>query len=55
MGEFVVHLADAFGLEQPHVVGPDIGTSAALFAAALHRDGCVVSWSGAGAQQCRYS
>jgi pimeloyl-ACP methyl ester carboxylesterase len=36
MGEFVVHLADAFGLEQPHVVGPDIGTSAALFAAALH-------------------
>lgn len=36
MGEFVVRLADAFGLEQPHVVGPDIGTSAALFAAALH-------------------
>ncbi|MBD1853299.1 alpha/beta hydrolase [Leptolyngbya sp. ST-U4] len=36
MAEFVVHLADAFGLEQPHVVGPDIGTSAALFAAALH-------------------
>jgi pimeloyl-ACP methyl ester carboxylesterase len=35
MGEFVVRLADAFGLEQPHVVGPDIGTSAALFAAAL--------------------
>jgi pimeloyl-ACP methyl ester carboxylesterase len=35
MGEFIVHLADAFGLEQPHVVGPDIGTSAALFAAAL--------------------
>lgn len=36
MGEFVVRLADLFGLEQPHVVGPDIGTSAALFAAALH-------------------
>ncbi|MBD2021156.1 alpha/beta hydrolase [Leptolyngbya sp. FACHB-36] len=36
MGEFVVRLADEFGLEQPHVVGPDIGTSAALFAAALH-------------------
>jgi pimeloyl-ACP methyl ester carboxylesterase len=36
MGEFVVRLADAFGLEQPHVVGPDIGTSAALFAAARH-------------------
>jgi pimeloyl-ACP methyl ester carboxylesterase len=36
MGEFVVRVADAFGLESPHVVGPDVGTSAALFAAALH-------------------
>ena len=36
MGEFVVRLADELGLEQPHVVGPDIGTGAALFAAALH-------------------
>ena len=31
---FVV--ADAFGLEHPHVVGPDIGTGASLFAAALY-------------------
>ncbi|MDX6647098.1 MAG: hypothetical protein QOK40_2825 [Miltoncostaeaceae bacterium] len=36
MGEFVIRIADAFGLENPHVVGPDIGTSASLFAAALH-------------------
>jgi pimeloyl-ACP methyl ester carboxylesterase len=36
MGEFVVALADAFGLENPHVIGPDIGTGASLFAAALH-------------------
>jgi pimeloyl-ACP methyl ester carboxylesterase len=36
MGEFVIRLADAFGLENPHVVGPDIGTGASLFAAALH-------------------
>jgi pimeloyl-ACP methyl ester carboxylesterase len=36
MGEFVVRLADAFGLELPHVVGPDIGTGASLCAAALH-------------------
>jgi pimeloyl-ACP methyl ester carboxylesterase len=35
MGEFVVRLADVFGLEQPHVVGHDIATSAALFGAAL--------------------
>ena len=34
MGEFVIRLADAFGLEQPHTVGPDIGTGALLFAAA---------------------
>jgi pimeloyl-ACP methyl ester carboxylesterase len=34
MGEFVIRLADAFGLENPHTVGPDIGTAALLFAAA---------------------
>jgi pimeloyl-ACP methyl ester carboxylesterase len=34
MGEFVIRVADAFGLEHPHVVGPDVGTGAALFAAA---------------------
>jgi pimeloyl-ACP methyl ester carboxylesterase len=36
MGAFVIRVADAFGLENPHVVGPDIGTGASLFAAALH-------------------
>jgi pimeloyl-ACP methyl ester carboxylesterase len=36
MGEFVIRMADAFGLENPHIVGPDIATAAALFAAALH-------------------
>jgi pimeloyl-ACP methyl ester carboxylesterase len=35
MGEFVIRAADAFGLENPHIVGPDVGTGAALFAAAL--------------------
>jgi pimeloyl-ACP methyl ester carboxylesterase len=34
MGDFIVRAADAFGLECPHIVGPDVGTSAALFAAA---------------------
>jgi pimeloyl-ACP methyl ester carboxylesterase len=34
MGEFVIRLADEFGLENPHTVGPDIGTGALLFAAA---------------------
>jgi pimeloyl-ACP methyl ester carboxylesterase len=36
MGEFIVRVADAFHLEKPHVVGPDVGTSAALFASAAH-------------------
>jgi len=36
MGEFVIRLADEFGLEHPHTVGPDIGTGALLFAAADH-------------------
>jgi pimeloyl-ACP methyl ester carboxylesterase len=37
MGEFIIRAADAFALEHPHVIGPDIGTAAALFAAALHQ------------------
>src|SRR5580704_3698794 len=36
MGEFIVRAADVFGLVSPHVIGPDIGTAAALFAAAAH-------------------
>jgi pimeloyl-ACP methyl ester carboxylesterase len=36
MGDFIVRAADAFGLEHPHIVGPDVGTAAALFAAAAH-------------------
>jgi pimeloyl-ACP methyl ester carboxylesterase len=36
MSEFVVRVADEFGLEQPHLVGMDVGCDAALFAAAYH-------------------
>jgi pimeloyl-ACP methyl ester carboxylesterase len=36
MGEFLARLVDAVGLDRPHVVAPDVGTSAALFAAAAH-------------------
>jgi pimeloyl-ACP methyl ester carboxylesterase len=36
MGDFVIKTADAFGLKNPHAVGPDIGTGALLFAAATH-------------------
>jgi hypothetical protein len=34
MGEFVIRVADSFGLASPHVVGRDFGTAASLFAAA---------------------
>jgi pimeloyl-ACP methyl ester carboxylesterase len=36
VGEFVLRIMDAFGLKQPHVVAPDIGTPACLFASARH-------------------
>ncbi|MGI5507235.1 alpha/beta fold hydrolase [Lentzea sp. CA-135723] len=34
MGDFLLKIADAFELDRPHVVAPDVGTSASLFAAA---------------------
>jgi pimeloyl-ACP methyl ester carboxylesterase len=34
MGGFINRVADHFGLDNPHLVGPDIGTSSCLFAAA---------------------
>jgi pimeloyl-ACP methyl ester carboxylesterase len=37
MGDFVIRIADEFGLDNPHAVGPDIGTGALLFAAADNR------------------
>jgi pimeloyl-ACP methyl ester carboxylesterase len=36
MGEFVVRAADSFGLDHPHVIGPDVGTGASLFAASSY-------------------
>ena len=36
MGEFLIRAADAFGLEHPHVIAPDVGTASALFAAAAY-------------------
>ncbi|MEE6164622.1 MULTISPECIES: alpha/beta fold hydrolase [unclassified Mycolicibacterium] len=38
MGDFVIRVADVLGLDRPHVVAPDIGTSATLFAAAAQPD-----------------
>jgi pimeloyl-ACP methyl ester carboxylesterase len=36
LGDFLLRILDAFGLERPHVVAPDVGTPACLFAAANH-------------------
>jgi pimeloyl-ACP methyl ester carboxylesterase len=38
MGEFLVRVIDEAELGEPHIVAPDVGTSAALFAAATHTD-----------------
>ncbi len=35
-GEFVLRIMESFRLDRPHVVAPDIGTPACLFAAANH-------------------
>jgi len=36
MGDFLVRVIDEAELDRPHIVAPDVGTSAALFAAAAH-------------------
>lgn len=49
MGEFLAELIPAVELERPHIVGPDVGTAAALFAAASHPEqigGLVVGTGG---------
>jgi pimeloyl-ACP methyl ester carboxylesterase len=38
MGEFLTQLIAEADLGTPHIVGPDVGTSAALFAVAAHPD-----------------
>jgi pimeloyl-ACP methyl ester carboxylesterase len=38
MGQFLSRLISEAGLGRPHLVGPDVGTSAALFAAAAHQE-----------------
>src|ERR1700759_4954150 len=36
MGEFLAQLIDEADLDRPHIVAPDVGTAAALFAAGAH-------------------
>jgi pimeloyl-ACP methyl ester carboxylesterase len=45
MGDFIVRIADAFGLGNPHIVGPDIDTSSSLSAAAQPGGSAASSWA----------
>jgi pimeloyl-ACP methyl ester carboxylesterase len=50
MGEFVAAFIAEAGLGRPYIVGPDVGTAAALFAAAAHPEriaGLIVGTGGA--------
>ena len=43
MGEFIIHIVKAFGIDHPHAVGPDVGTPSLLFAARL-QPFCLGRW-----------
>jgi pimeloyl-ACP methyl ester carboxylesterase len=49
MGRFVLRIVEAFGLQRAHVVAPDVGTPAVLFAAADHPDAFTSLIIGSGA------
>ncbi len=55
MGRFLGELISDVGLAEPHIVAPDVGTSAALFAAAEHpeRIGSVIVGTGGAAVPLR--
>jgi pimeloyl-ACP methyl ester carboxylesterase len=49
MGEFLIRLIGEWGLGRPHVFGPDVGTGATLFAAALAPEALTSAVVGSGA------
>jgi len=48
MGRFLIRLIGEWGLDRPHVFGPDIGTGATLFAAAFQPDALTSAVVGSG-------
>jgi pimeloyl-ACP methyl ester carboxylesterase len=48
MGSFLVRLIEECDLGRPHIVGPDVGTSAVLFAAAAHPERIASVFVGSG-------
>ena len=54
MGRFLLRLVDEWELGRPHLVGPDIGTGAVLFAAAEDLDRFPSAVVGAAARHSRW-
>jgi pimeloyl-ACP methyl ester carboxylesterase len=48
MGEFLVRLIKDWGLDRPHLIGPDVGTSAVLFASLLSPESMTSAVVGSG-------
>jgi pimeloyl-ACP methyl ester carboxylesterase len=48
MGQFLIRLIGEWGLDRPHVFGPDVGTGATLFAAAFQPDALASAVVGSG-------
>jgi pimeloyl-ACP methyl ester carboxylesterase len=48
MGQFLIRLIDEWGLDRPHVFGPDVGTGATLFAATFQPDALTSAVVGSG-------
>ena len=55
MGEFLAQLITEADLGTPHIVAPDVGTAAALFAAAAHPDRIASAIVGTGGPPSRSS
>ncbi len=53
VGDFIIRIADTFGLDNPHVVAPDIGTSSSCSPRPRDGTGSAPSSSAAAAPQCR--
>lgn len=55
MAEFVIRVADGFGLDNPHVIGPDVGTGPPYSRPRRIRAGSAALSSAAGARRSRLS
>ena len=55
MGDFIIRIADTFGFDNPHIVGPDKGTSSSpVCGCSTARPVSYRWWSEAEGPQCRW-